>query len=131
MIKFKKGYGALLIVMLIGVFLSFFLIGYTVRSQNQIKALSSLYNKFYSLNLAESCAEEVLLARKQGRFYDDDITLPIGTCSIDSSHNPIFRKIYIEAQYNNVLTEIELSMVDLPWQAGRPLSGILYWQQVR
>ena len=123
-INVKSGYGAILVVMMVGIFLSSVMVVLSIRNQYRLSAISSTEDKYKSLNLVESCIEEMFLHDKTHGSYPSSVTLPTGECNIDVTNFGFYRTAIIVGSYNTKTTTIKTSTIQIP------IFGLMYWQQV-
>lgn len=146
-IKSKRAYGAILMVLIVGVFLALMSVIFTLQSQSRLKNIDSVYKKAKSLFLAESCAEDIMSRSNNNEDIPDTITLPNGQCEIVYNSHPVFKVIKVTSTVDEFTSVIEISTTLPPGQQGNNGNNgngndgdehgngnakfdILYWHQI-
>lgn len=146
MVKIKKlnSFGAILTVIIIGVFLTFLTISASFQSHTRIQNIDAIYKKAKALYLAESCAEDVMARSQNNQIVPQTIVMPNGQCSIVYNSHPVFKVIQVTASLDGYTSSIEISMTLPPGQEGNNGNGnngngngngngkfgVLYWHQI-
>ncbi len=144
MVKIKRlnSFGAILTVIIIGVFLTFLTISASLQSQTRIQNVDAIYKKAKALYLAESCAEDVMIRSENSQTIPQTLILPIGNCSVVFNDHPVFKVIEVTASLDGYTSRIEISMTLPPGQEGNNGNGnngngngngkfgVLYWHQI-
>jgi len=137
MVKVKRlnSFGAILTVIIIGVFLTFLTISASLQSQTRLQNIDAEYKKAKSLYLAESCAEDVMARSDNAQSVPQTIVMPNGQCSVIYDSHPVFKEIKVTAVLDGYTSRIEISMTLPPGQEGNNGNGnnkfgVLYWHQV-
>lgn len=132
--QYKKAYGAILTVLIIGVFLTLMSISFSMQSQVRLASIDSFYKKSKSLFLAESCAEDIMARSNNNQNIPETITLPNGTCQVIYNSHPVFKVMEITATVDSYTSKIEVSTTLPPGQAKNDKKnskfGVLYWHQI-
>jgi|SRR3990167_3874981 len=136
MVKVKRlnSFGAILTVIIIGVFLTFLTISASLQSQTRLQNIDAEYKKAKSLYLAESCAEDVMARSEGSQDIPENLELPNGTCEVVFDSHPVFKVIQVSATVESYTSKIEISMRLPPGQEennGNGKFGVLYWHQMR
>lgn len=139
MVKINRlnSFGAILTVIIIGVFLTFLTISASLQSQTRIQNIDAIYKKAKALYLAESCGEDVMARSNNAQSIPETIEMPDGQCSVIYNSHPVFKVIQVTAILDGYTSSIEISMTLPPGQEGNSGNGngngkfgVLYWHQI-
>ncbi|PIR42334.1 hypothetical protein CO058_02030 [candidate division WWE3 bacterium CG_4_9_14_0_2_um_filter_35_11] len=141
MVKTNKlnSFGAILTVIIIGIFLTFLTVSASLQSQSRLQNIDAVYKKAKVLYLAESCVEDIMARSEGSQDIPETIELSNGTCEIIFDSHPVFKVIQVSATIESYTSKIEISMTLPPGQEenngnnnehGNNKFGVLYWYQV-